>query len=417
MTPRRARPILRLLANLPANDPMDDFSPGSNADAQARLQRLLGYLHTDPANHALLTDALNLALSLRNVDAAARIAAQADALPARPQMLAATLCLFHLQQQQHEQAYAFGREACSAGQPDPVIHYNTAWAALNTQRFAETCALLDECFPSTESNPPEVNLLYARALHHLDKTDAALLHLPAGQENTIADPPLRAEFIGVRALLLVDNGDAATAREAAERALQLNPAQAEALLALAEACKDLGEYEQAVVTGTTLAGLRPEMGRAWSTLAQAHLARFSLDEAEQCAQQAVTHMRDHIGSWHVLGWISLLKGDTVQARNAFAASLPLERGFADTHGALAAVDLAEGKLAEGEQRMRLAERLDKQSPALQYARFLHLMAQDATAAQRHLEATLDRQPPGSNQTLLRLIASHMATIGAGQTRH
>lgn len=389
----------------------------TKADArEARLARLLGFLDADRGNALLINDALALAIDLRRMDAAETIAGMAAALPACPPSLAANLCLFFLYEGKPDLALTAGRQALAA--PSVPNNLNTALAAFRCAEYAETVRLIEQVFPEPSQCPPDANLLCARALHHLGETERALARLNQPADTLELKSQQMAEYLGVRALIAVDNGDAEDAVADARTALQLDDQQGDALLALAEALKDLGEYGQARDVYQTLSAIRPQMGRAWSGLAQVHLASMSLAEAEDCALRATKHMTDHIGTWHVLGWTKLIRGDLPGARIAFDASLPLERGFADTHGALAAVEFMEGNNNEGERRLKVAERLDAASAAVQFARFLKLLAaKDSDAARAFFEATLDSKAPGSNATLRSLVEARARSLLSNSTAH
>ena len=250
-------------------------------------------------------------------------------------------------------------------------------------------------------------------MHHLGETAQARVRLAAMPAGAPGDG-LLAEWLGTRALITLDDGDAAAALADAKAALVIDAQQRDALLAAAEAHKENADYASAQAACAELLAGHPGTGRGWSVLAQVHLANLALADAERCARAATALLPAHVGSWHVQGWACLLRGDTDSARAAFAAALPLERGFADTHGALAAVEFLAGNTAEGERLQKRAQRLDADSAGVQFARFLQLQATAGNeAARRFLDATLARPAPATGAPLRELVAARAHALLAG----
>lgn len=373
-------------------------------DRQLRLIRLLGFLDSDRGNDVLMSDALSLAIELRHFPAAESIVTLASLLPKRTPALNANLCLYHLIAGQPDAALNAGREAHGAGLRSAAHNTNTAWAAFRCGCHAEAVARLDDVFPDPRTTPLDVNLLRARALHHLGKLASARESLSRPSSHEDVPAAQRAELAGLRALIAIDMGDTDNALAHAREALAEDAHQSDALLALGDALKELGDFGNARTAFELLTTLRPDTGRAWSGLAQVHLSGLQFAQSEHCAQRATAHMPNHIGTWHVLGWARLLQGNCDGAREAFSASLPLERGFADTHGALAAVEFSAGRREQAEQHLKVAERLDRHSAAVQYAAFLKLLTtQGADTARAFLAQQLDSNPAGATSTLRELV--------------
>lgn len=379
----------------------------------ARLQRLRGYLQQDPRNATLLADALGSALQLRDHDAAAALAAHAEQLQVLSPTLAAQLCVHHLQSGNVSSALDYGRAALAQGADSPAMRYNTAWAAHLCGAFDESLQHLLQAFPQASAGTLDACILVARNLHHLDRCDEASARLTAvlQQQDDATSDALRAEALGLRALLASDVGNRDAARSDARLALALLPGQADALLALADTQKEDGDFPAAAGNYTRAVQGQAHCPRGWSGLAQIHLAELSLDDAETCAQTAVAQMGEHIGSWHVLGWIHILKGNTGAARTAFDNAMTLDRNFADTHGSLAVLDAMAGDRTEAQRRIRVAERLDRQSLALQYARLLLLQQdEDADGSRALVRDVLARQAPASTQSGQTLVERRISEL-------
>lgn len=381
--------------------------------ADARLARLLAFMECDPRNPLLLADALALALWRHDEAAATAVEERAAALPQWPAALAAQLCLHYLRSGDPQRALHAGRQALSSVDVSPANAINTAWAASLCGEYATAVACVLAVHQQPADCPPDINLLCARALHHLGETAQARARLSTTPGRESGDR-LLAEYLGTRALIALDDGDATAALNDAEAALALDAQQRDALLAAAEAYKEGGDFAAAQSACESLLACHPGAGRGWSVLAQVQLANLALADAERCAREATALLPEHIGSWHVLGWACLLRGDTAAARAAFASALPLERGFADTHGALAAVEFLAGNTLEGERLLKRAQRLDADSAGVQFARFLQLQATAGNdAALQFLDASLARPAPASATPLRELVAARAHALLAG----
>ena len=68
---------------------------------------------------------------------------------------------------------------------------------------------------------------------------------------------------------------------------------------------------------------------------------------------------DHLGSWIAAGWMHLLARDFQNARANFERVMMLDENFAESHGGLAVIAIAEGNLEAAKKRADIAIRLDK----------------------------------------------------------
>jgi Tfp pilus assembly protein PilF len=391
------------------------MNEGNNAPVDdTRLARLLAFVERDPGNPLLLADTLALALQQRSAAAATAIAGKAAALPQWPAPLAAQLCLHYLRAGDPQRALQAGQQARASGAATPANDINTAWAAFLCGEYANAAECIHAAHPHAADCPPDINLLCARALHQLGKTAQARARLATTPAGRSAEDRLLADYLGARALITLDDGDAAAALNDASAALAIDAQQRDGLLAAAEAHKEGGDFTAAHAVCERLLALHPGAGRGWAVLAQVQLARLALAEAERCAREATALLPAHVGSWHLLGWACLLRGDSNGARSAFAAALPLERGFADTHGALAAVEFLAGNTTAGERLLKRAQRLDADSAGVQFARFLQLQATAGNeAARQFLDASLARPAPAAGAPLRELVAARAHALLAG----
>lgn len=127
-------------------------------------------------------------------------------------------------------------------------------------------------------------------------------------------------------------------------------------------------------------------------------------------------MPDHIGTWHVLAWIYILRGDSAQAREALDRSYALDRNFGETHGGLAVVDAMEGKTDSARQGIRRALKLNPDGMSARYAEMLLLQqegkADEATAL---VNSVLDR-PTADGQATGRVLIERWFAEHQGHAR-
>ncbi|MDO8329294.1 MAG: hypothetical protein Q7T36_02355 [Fluviicoccus sp.] len=380
---------------------------------RSRLDRLLGYLDADPANPALLTDALQEAIAAENLDAGDRIlslAARANVTSTGFQAHALHFCLLKTD---YEAAAAYGDSALAQGLHHPAVVFNTGFARFYLQRFADCAALM---LPYCAANPAHAAaaVIAARALHHLDREEEALPLL----EQALAAEPELPEALGVKALLLYELDRNAEALVCADMALAGDADQLDALLAKGEVLLEQDQPDYAAMILQHLVDKHPTCGRGWSDLAQCAFLAMDLPEVERCVRHGVEFMPEHIGSWHLLAWVHILKGETGQAREVLQRSYALDRNFAETHGGLAVVDAMEGLTAEAELGIRRALKLDAGCMSAQFARLLLLkQGGDAVGAEALVKEVLEQPFGESGETLFDLVVKQARLMSEGKTRH
>ena len=129
----------------------------------------------------------------------------------------------------------------------------------------------------------------------------------------------------------------------AERALALDPAMPEALLARAEVWEGRGRTEEAIAELERLVALYPELDRASNQLARAYRRDGRLSEAERTVRQALRRRPEYWRLWNTLGGLMLRQGAYQDAREAFkkAASLT-ELEYGTPYENLATLELMQG---------------------------------------------------------------------------
>ncbi|HEY6923196.1 MAG TPA: tetratricopeptide repeat protein [Steroidobacteraceae bacterium] len=254
-----------------------------------------------------------------------------------------------------------------------------------------------------------LTVLRARCFQHTGRSAQAIDDC----KRCLARAPDHAEAAGCLALLLYDQQRSSEAGPYIDTALAIDPTQLEALLAKASRQLDTRDVEGARQSLNTLVQAHPTCGRAWFGLALLDLGQMQLEAAKCATELAAQYMQEHIGTWHILGWIQILRGDIAAAATAFERALTLNRNFGETHGGLAVIAALQGHEAEARASVRRALRLDPQGMAAQCAQYLLLHRQgQQSGAQALMDAFLARPLPGdeSGRTFRDVVATNMRRL-------
>jgi tetratricopeptide (TPR) repeat protein len=373
----------------------------------SRLDRLLSFIKRDAGNLALRKDTIREACGTGNWEIARRLIQESlQAHPQEAELLA--LCGLTCLQ---GQAYVAAERALSAALTQGVdaaeVRYNLAFALFMQRRCLEALEVLNGS--SVLQALPLALLLRARCLHHLGRREEAAADCMAH----LAAMPAEAEASGLLALILYEQGNTEAARPHAEAALQQNPKQLEAMLMSALLQLDAQEFGAARESFAALVQAHPHCGRGWLGRALVELSDMQIEAAKSDIERAAMYMPEHIGTWHILGWIRILQGDLPAAVTAFERALLIDRNFGETHGALAAVAAAQGRNDEARFGIRRARRLDPQSMSVQYAEMVLLQRRGRGAeAWALLKAAMER-PTVRGVPYRDLIVAQMRRLHAG----
>jgi tetratricopeptide (TPR) repeat protein len=343
-----------------------DITATPTSPAAQRLERLLGYLETDPGNEPLRADIFQVALQLGRADLArAQVAHQLerDPLDVNWRHREAALAM-----QRHDYADAVRLLAALAPEaPDnPWIRFDLARALFRHGQFDLAQAQLEPLVAANLAQVPSAMALYLRSGQRLVDPEPLLDTFKA----RAADVPLPAEAYGVASVLAIDAERIADARAWSAHALALAPAQREALVAAGTLALADGDVAQAKAYLEACLAAHPQDGRALSALGMARLQDGDAAGAQAALKDAVLHLSEHIGTWQALGWSQLALGDFAAARDTFVHALDMDRNFGESHGALAVALAALGELPRAQEHIDRALRLDPGSLAALYAKSL-----------------------------------------------
>lgn len=383
----------------------------NSLDDQARLDRLLSFLEQDPTNLSLLTDALLLAISVQAISVATKLSKHVTVHHIDDASLHAHLAHLLLMAQQYPAAAMHGEKAIAEGIDHPAVLFNTGFGHFYAADYA-SCATTLQRITQQPDAPVSSLILHARALHHLEADEAEAL-----VQRALSIEPENTEAMGLLALLLYERDAFEESLQIAHEVLSRQPNQLDALLACAGTHTEQNRIEAARTTWQHTVNAHPDCGRAWSGLAQIEFHELEFDQAEEHLKTAISFMPDHIGTWHLLAWIYIMRGDSVKAREALDQSYALDRNFGETHGGLAVVDAMDGKSDNARLGIRRALKLNPQSMSARYAEILMLQQSGKhDEANAIVQQTLD-QPQADPNTTGRVLVERWLAQHQGRTTH
>ncbi len=360
----------------------------------SRLERLLRYLESDPRNPSLLADAAAAAFDEKAFDRAADLLARHAAIAQPSADLLNLRGLVALAQQRFGDAAEIFESLRRAGGDDPVLRFNLAWAKAMTGAYEETLALLDDDAVAVSPRAPALKI---QMLHHLDRLDEAL----ATGESLAARYPANGALMGALATLAMDADKPDLALAYAQRAG--DDAEGRAALGMLtlgqyDAAKSLELFDQAIAR-------QPGNARAWVGKGLSLIASGDAKTGADAIDRGADLFRDHIGSWIASGWAHFVNGDNAKARASFERALAIDENFAESHGALAVMDIMDGKLDEAKRRSDIALRLDRNCFGGALAKTLLLeRSGHAQLAQKVRDIALNTPIGPNGQTILQALA-------------
>jgi len=363
----------------------------------SRLGRLAGYLRSDPANPALLSDAVHAALELEGAVRAREMLALADpalreGAPGR--FLEAIVLLV---EQRPQEARVLLERVRDEGVDAAAMGFNLGVACLRAGDASAAVAALEPLLSRPDA-PPATLAWLLRSLQHarrLDQADAAWRAAPS----QLRTP----EAAAVASLSSFDLGRLDEARQLSGIALAGGVDTLEGDLVGASVALADGDLGRADMLLTRALATSPRDGRLQSTLGMSLMARGDFAGAEVALRHAVAAMPRHVGSWHALGWCQIASGDLAGALTSFETALVLDRNFGETHGALAVVHQLLGNVDAVRDDLDRARGLDPNGMALQYVAALQSGKANDTDAMRKLALRLfDARGLGATKLLERL---------------
>jgi tetratricopeptide (TPR) repeat protein len=382
--------------------------PGSETAAAgpSRLARLLGFLEADPDNLSLIEDAAACAYEEGELDAAGALIeryATAAPLTLRLRNLRGMVAISN---QRFDLAAAEFETLLQENPADPGLRFNLAWSRAMLQDFAGAAELIDE---QVVAVAPRAAALKIQSLHHQGRMDEAL-EVGRGYAERF---PQNHEMMGALSAAALDSGDLAVAAAYANKA-RSDP---EGLATLGMLELERNHPAEAGRLFDKALGADPHRARALLGKGMVRLAVGDTDAAISLIDEAAELFRTHLGSWVTSGWACLVNGDLVGARRRFEKAMSIDDTFAETHGALAVLDIMQSRMADARRRMDVALRLDRNCFSAALARMLLLQAEGKEAtAERVRDAALNTPVGPGGRTLGQAMAGLGRVLGRGESR-
>jgi tetratricopeptide (TPR) repeat protein len=378
-------------------------------ELRAKLQRLGGFLKSDPANPSLALEVAELHAHLAEFAEAESVIVAALAKNPADARLRSQLATTYIAANQPEKAIGLLQSLLASGQAHPVLRYNLAYALLLARRAQEARDQLLAAVDSPEA-APQTKLLLARALHHCGDLEGAEKHISAYLNDAPADP----EALGVAALIHFDSSHPERAKETAEQALEHNTDNLGALVTLGSLALEREDQTAANDYFARATERHPASGRAWSGMGLTSMFGFDLDRALEDLQRAVRHMPDHVGTWHSLAWCQIVRRDFAGAQASFDRAMALDRNFGETHGGLAVVHILQGRLDVAEPEVKRALRLDPNCFSGRFAQSLLLQKSDPEKAKAVVEGIMSSSAVPGGEKLQDILRRSLRRAPAGQ---
>jgi tetratricopeptide (TPR) repeat protein len=358
-------------------------------------EKLVEYLEHDPDNLSLIADAANAAFDAGDIEAAKELLDRYHAIAELPPALLNLQGLVAIRLQDVDGAAAAFDALLLAGVNDPSVRFNRAWVHALKEEHAAALALLDD---ETVAVAERAAALKVQTLHHLGQIEEAL---SVGQA-MIERYPHNDSLLGALSVAAMDADNMDLARHYAGQASGgVDAFTTRGLLAL----NDNKPSESVDLFNAALA-LHPDAPRAWIGKGLGLVAVGDVVGGSEALRIGAEIFGDHLGSWIALGWTQFMAKDSSGARKTFDHALSLDDNFAETYGALAVVDLTDGKIDSARRRADIALRLDRACFGGMLAKMLLAEAKgDSALAQRVWDKALNAAVGAEGQTLAQAISS------------
>lgn len=280
--------------------------------------------------------------------------------------------------------------------------YSIALCLYFEQDFARAHSILEKVVTDQTDVAPEISLLFARVLYQLGDIERAF---KLAKPLNFINPKTHSEQLGLLAMLSLDLDNKIQARDYAEQCLSLAPKQHDGLLAKASCLVVTLETVEAIRVSTIGTQQFSNSGRFWSVLSQAQMQEQQFDLAYVSICKATALMPNHIGSWHIKGWLELVSNRVADARGSFRSALELNHNFAESHGALGIVAVHENNIPEAETHIKKSIRLNPSNFAAIYGQSLLALAKGDSAHSDELIQGILNQESHLGSTFSQLIAT------------
>ncbi|WP_143873791.1 tetratricopeptide repeat protein [Catenovulum sediminis] len=370
-----------------------------------QLEQFKRYVDLDPSNENLLVDTIGLAFQTESWNDLRKLVDLAIEQDIINGLISGQKGYLLLIDGEYQQASYWLEKALEFDQNNANVKYNLAYSKLFLMQPKESIEILK---PLNPDSYPLAYTLKARANYLLGDLQLAKELLIKGLD--VLDGQARLEALALLSLVEYDNDNLEYAYKLASDVLTEDEIF-EASLAKASVAMEWHENDEAKRIFHLLSEKYSGVGRVWAGLATVLFNEFDLDNAHKSATKATELIPEHIGSWHLLGWILMIQGLPSEALKMFEAAYQLDRGFADTHGGIASAYAMLGNNEMSERHLKLAKRLNPDSKAYLFAQFAQLQQKGKlNEAKNLLNTTTKINVPSINVTLGSLVENKIKTL-------
>ena len=363
-------------------------------DLEQAIQRYEGYIKADAQNPLLWLNLGDLYHKAARFDQAIAcyercLLHQPGHAPARSRLASVMISLHRF-----DQAEKFLKELLKNGESDPALSHNLGLALFYQDRWPEA----RQCFADALAHglKTAANFAYlSRSLHHMGMAAEALEACRSWAE-LAGDQDSKAYL----ALLEMDNGNMALARELALAVLAESPDHVDANVVAGSSSVERQEMRQARDQFLTVLRQQANHGRAWLGLGLVHLYEQEYPQAIEALEKAVRLMPDNPGTIVALAWARLAAKDAAGAEQTFHHAIRVERNFAESHGGLAAALALQNKVDQAKEEIRIATRLDPANFGGVFAKTILLKLEGKDRVATELLAKLLQQAPADGAPAL-----------------
>jgi tetratricopeptide (TPR) repeat protein len=390
-------------AKLVRNAEVLAFEETSMTAQTSQLERLLGFLKSDPGNLRLLADAASAAFDAQAFDVAADLLTCHAAIAPLPPALVNLEGVVALARQRFADAAAIFAGLRDGGADDPALRFNLAWALAMIDDYPGALPLLDDAALAVSRRAPALKI---HVMHHLEMFDEALAE---GERLTQRHPGDQA-LSGALATLAMDAERTDLALAYAKRA----PDDAEGQSALGmltlgsfEAGRSLAMFDAAIARA-------PDNPRAWVGKGLGLVVTGDTKAGAAALDKGAVLFQTHLGSWIAAGYAHFANGDNAKARASFERAMAIDDTFAECHGGIAVLDVLDGRIAEAERETDIALRLDKACLGGTLAKTLLLERNGQGETARRIREIALKMPIGPGGMTM---AEAMVGFGSGMRKH
>jgi tetratricopeptide (TPR) repeat protein len=370
------------------------------SETNPQLERLLGYLVTDPTNKILAGEAAGMALSSGQPTVALEILDAVKKLIALDGPLINLTGLAALQSQDYERATKTFQGLLDQSPQSHELCYNLAFSTSRQNDIEGALNLLNE---ATTKSLPQAALLKVQLLHFQGHFDDAMESVKVALERFPNDIAL----LGIASVLAMDLEDTPFAKSCAQRSISLyqagtlsGAANPDALTTIGYLTLDDGDVTSAVSFFDNAIIVSPFAPRAWIGKGLSRVMTGDYAVAAKDITKGAQMFGDHLGSWIAAGWAHVLNKDLVAARAVFEQTLALDGTFSEAHGSLGVIEIMEGNLEAAKALASRALRLDRQSFSGALVTSMLLSSSgNAQAANKIIERALTTPMDGQGRTL------------------